>query len=259
MIDPQRIDDPVYWILIALLFWAIVVFRYFVIAGWFHRHFHQQGAERWRPHKINDRPYSGTQVKKEIFWSVLTSAIFAGVGVLCAWLWAKGYTQVYLELSWWDLLWIPFSLGLAMLLHETYYYWVHRWMHHPAIFRYVHKVHHESLSTSAWTAFSFHPWEGLIEALIMPLILVLIPLHPITIVIHLLIMTFSSVVNHLDIELYPRSWGKKRLMRYLIGATHHSLHHRQFQKNYGLYFTFWDDWMKTESKDFDRLFEEKAR
>ena len=259
MIDPTRIDDPLYWIVISLLFWAIVVVRYFLIAGLFHRYFHGKQTGRWEAHKLSARPYQKGQLRKEIYWSVVTSAIFAVIGVGTAWLWAKGYTQVYLELSWWDILWVPLSLAAAMLLHETYYYWVHRWMHHPAVFKYVHKVHHESLSTSSWTAFSFHPSEGLIEALIMPLILVLLPMHPITIVIHLLIMTLSSVINHLDIELYPKWFARNKLTIYLIGATHHSLHHRQFQKNYGLYFTFWDRWMGTESKDFEPLFEQKAR
>ncbi|MGZ5247104.1 MAG: hypothetical protein ACXWV5_08645, partial [Flavitalea sp.] len=40
-----------------------------------------------------------------------------------------------------------------------------------------------------------------------------------------------------------------------IGATHHSLHHKQFKFNYGLYFTFWDKWKKTESPDFEKRFE----
>jgi sterol desaturase/sphingolipid hydroxylase (fatty acid hydroxylase superfamily) len=35
------------------------------------------------------------------------------------------------------------------------------------------------------------------------------------------------------------------------------LHHSQFRFNYGLYFTFWDHWMKTESPDFEKLLAEK--
>jgi sterol desaturase/sphingolipid hydroxylase (fatty acid hydroxylase superfamily) len=42
--------------------------------------------------------------------------------------------------------------------------------------------------------------------------------------------------------------------KWIIGATHHSLHHKQFKYNYGLYFTFWDKLKKTESPLFDKLF-----
>jgi sterol desaturase/sphingolipid hydroxylase (fatty acid hydroxylase superfamily) len=71
-------------------------------------------------------------------------------------------------------------------------------------------------------------------------------------------MTFSSVINHLDIEVYPKGFYKHFFGRWLIGATHHSLHHKQFKYNYGLYFTFWDKWKGTESPLYAQLFEEKT-
>lgn len=71
----------------------------------------------------------------------------------------------------------------------------------------------------------------------------IVPLHPFIIVLYLLIMTISSVINHLDIEIYPKAFLKK----IFIGATHHHLHHKEFKSNYGLYFTFWDSIMGTES------------
>ena len=51
------------------------------------------------------------------------------------------------------------------MIHETYYYWLHRWMHLPHIYKYVHKAHHESLTTTAWTSFSFHPIESFLQGL----------------------------------------------------------------------------------------------
>ena len=173
-------------------------------------------------------------------------------------LWQKGRTKVYLDVHDYPVWWLPASLVIAMLLHETYYYWLHRWMHHPAVFRIVHKVHHDSNITSPWTAFSFHPLEGLLQAVFLPLLLLFLPMHLYVIILQLTIMTFSSVINHLDIELYPKNFHKNLLGKWLIGATHHSLHHKQFKYNYGLYFTFWDKWKKTESPLFEGLFEEKT-
>jgi sterol desaturase/sphingolipid hydroxylase (fatty acid hydroxylase superfamily) len=37
------------------------------------------------------------------------------------------------------------------------------------------------------------------------------------------------------------------------------MHHEQFNGNYGLYFTFWDKWMKTEIKDYEDRFNEVYR
>lgn len=145
-----------------------------------------------------------------------------------------------------------------MLLHETFYYWLHRLMHHPKVFTIVHKVHHDSNITSPWTAFSFHPLEGVLQAVFLPALLLLMPVHLYVLILHLTLMTFSSVINHLDIEVYPKNFHKNVFGRWLIGATHHSLHHKQFRYNYGLYFTFWDKWKKTESPVFEKLFEEKT-
>ena len=120
-------------------------------------------------------------------------------------------------------------------------------MHNPEIFRIVHKVHHDSFTPTPWTAFSFHPWESLIEALILPLILLVIPVNVYVLGLYLLLMTVSSVVNHLDIEIYPVAFQKSWLGKQFIGATHHHYHHSEYKTNYGLYFTFWDKLMGTES------------
>ncbi len=150
---------PGYWFLATIIFFLIVVGRYFLIAGLFHVVFYVWFPQRWRQRKINIKKYKKEQFKKEIGWSMLTAALFAVAGSITLVLWQQGYTKVYLEVKDYPMWWLPASLCISMLLHETYYYWLHRWMHQPAIFRIVHKVHHDSNITSPWTAFSFHPFE----------------------------------------------------------------------------------------------------
>jgi lathosterol oxidase len=111
-------------------------------------------------------------------------------------------------------------------------------MHLPGVFRIVHKVHHDSNITSPFTAFSFHPLEGLLQAIFLPVMLMVLPMHHYVIIVVLLIMTLSSVINHLNIEIYPQGFNRNRIAKWIIGASHHSLHHKQFKYNYGLYFTF---------------------
>ena len=67
-------------------------------------------------------------------------------------------------------------------------------------------------------------------------------------------MTLSATINHAGIEIFPASWSKKPILRGLIGATHHDVHHKQARYNFGLYFTFWDKWMGTESPKFKECF-----
>jgi sterol desaturase/sphingolipid hydroxylase (fatty acid hydroxylase superfamily) len=258
MMQLPDFTDPLWFLVTTLVVFAVVIGRYFLIAGLFYGVFYLWYPHRWKERKINERSYKQGQFRKEVGWSIITAAIFAVSGAATMVLWQKGYTKVYLEVGDYPLWWLPVSLLVAMLLHETYYYWLHRWMHHPKVFRIVHKVHHDSNITSPWTAFSFHPTEGVFQALFLPLLLLVLPMHLYVLVIQLTIMTFSSVINHLDIEVYPRNFHRHFLGKWLIGATHHSLHHKQFRYNYGLYFTFWDKWKRTESPLFPKLFEQKT-
>ena len=66
---------------------------------------------------------------------------------------------------------------------------------------------------------------------------------------YLIVMTFSSVINHLNIEIYPKWFRESKLGPWFIGASHHTVHHTEFRKNYGLYFTFWDRWLGTEKSE----------
>jgi Delta7-sterol 5-desaturase len=232
----------------ALIFFFAILFRYFVAAGIFYYYYYIKNFSRYDQRRLSKRLADKKQLKNEMIWSIKSSAIFALVGAGIYWLWLKGYTAVYLDPSQYGYWYLPVSLLIILLIHETYYYWVHRWMHHPKVFRIVHKVHHDSRIPTPWTAFSFHPWESLIEAIILPLILLFLPVNIYVLGFYLLIMTVSSVVNHLDIEIYPLWFQKSKFGKLFIGATHHHHHHTEFMTNYGLYFTFWDKWMATESR-----------
>jgi lathosterol oxidase len=251
-------SQPLPFLLATLFIFVVIIGRYLLIAGLFYGVFHLWFPGHWKRRKINDRTYKTGQFRREVAWSTATAGLFAVAGSGLLVLWQKGLTKIYLDVRDYPLWWLPVSLIAAMVVHETYYYWLHRWMHRPAVFRTVHRVHHDSNITSPWTAFSFHPIEGVLQALFLPGLLVVLPMHLYVVIFQLTLMTFSSVVNHLDIEVYPKGFHRHFLGRWLIGATHHSLHHRQFRYNYGLYFTFWDKWKNTESPLYERLFDEKT-
>ncbi len=252
------LSAPVWIFLLIMSFFVVITGRYFLIAGVFYLVFYFWFPEKWRQRKINVKVYSRHQLRTEIRWSILSSLIFAVAGCATVIAWQKGYTRVYENVSDYGFVYLPVSLLILLFTHETYYYFIHRWMHRPAIFKLVHKVHHNSNITSPFTAFSFHPIEAGLQAIFLPIMLMILPVHYYVIITQLTLMTISSVVNHLDIELYPKNFHRHFLGRWLIGASHHSLHHKQFKYNYGLYFTFWDKIKRTESPLFNKLFEEKT-
>ncbi|WP_273275176.1 sterol desaturase family protein [Roseivirga sp.] len=246
---------PENFLILAGLMFLIVVFRYTFVAGIFYLVFYIIDPKSTRSRKIFQTSASNEQLKKEIFWSTFTSILFALAGAGMVVLWQLDHTAIYEDIDqygWW---WIPISFLIATFIHETYYYWLHRWMHKPKVYRLIHKTHHDSHITSPWTSFSFHPGEGVLQSLIIPVIVLFLPMHYWTIVTLLTFMTLTSAINHSNVEIYPKGFYKHWLGKWFIGATHHSLHHTQYRYNFGLYFTFWDKWMKTESAKYEGNFE----
>ncbi len=251
--------NPWYFTLFTVTTFVIIFLRYLFISGVYHYIFHKLFRDKFKKRVINFQPKEVQQFQTEIVRSAITSFIFALSGTILLILWQNGFTGIYLEWTAYPLWYLPVSLLLAMLIHETYYYWLHRWMHRPKVYRLVHKWHHDSIETTSFTAFSFHPIESVLQALMIPVLIIFLPMHLSVLLLFLIIMTISATINHAGIEIYPAFFNRHWLGQWIIGATHHDLHHKQFRYNFGLYFTFWDRWMKTESPKSDEWFEKHAK
>ena len=93
---------------------------------------------------------------------------------------------------------------------------------------------------------AFHPIEALTGAVVIPLLVLVIPIHVAALGLVLSVMTVMGVTNHMGWEVFPRFlWGGP-LGNWLITASHHQRHHDQYGCNYGLYFRFWDRFCGTD-------------
>lgn len=242
--------SPAQLLLFAVSLFFIIFLRYLALSGlyeWFTRRARKKRA-----------PGFHRQFVRELQWSLLSSCIFTALSVLMYYCYQQDLTKVYTETGQYGLLYFILSIALYLVLYETYYYWLHRWMHRPRIFRIVHKVHHESMNTSAFTSFSFHPLEAFLQFIFLPVMVFVIPIHYLGLAAILMFMTVSAIVNHAGIEIYPQRFYRHAIGKWLIGSSHHDLHHKEFRTNYGLYFTFWDKWMRTESDRYQHHFDENT-
>ena len=241
LIKPDITDFILVWLLMSVF----LIIRYFILAGIF-----QLISNQSKKEKLGTKPLFKGQILFEIIHSIQSSVVFAFFGALGVIFWSFGWTQIYItpNPSLFGYLYLPISFFLSMFVHETYYYFLHRWMHQPKVYRKVHKVHHDSLTTTPWTGFSFHWVEAALQAPGLILIICLLPLNLFVLVAHLLTMSILGISDHLDVELYPKWFLRSKVGQYIIGASHHSQHHKLFRFNYGLYFTFWDKWLKTEKE-----------
>ena len=183
----------------------------------------------------------GTQIRREIAWSLASAFIYGAPAGLLAWGWKeRGWTRVYTGMDAYPLWWLPLSVFVYLLLHDAWFYWTHRLMHRPKLFRAAHAVHHASRPPTAWAAMSFHPLEAITGAVVIPALVLIIPIYVASLLAVLTIMTVMGVTNHMGWELFPRRLVEGRAGAWLISASHHQRHHQQYGCNYGLYFRFWD-------------------
>ncbi|MEJ2004114.1 MAG: sterol desaturase family protein [Cyclobacteriaceae bacterium] len=229
---------------------GLFIARYFLVSLLYNFVFLRGRSSDDKRLLVRKRP-GRKQMKREIRWAMISSVIFAVITLLMIIGWQQGWIRIYTDWTDYPLWYIPISILLLLMFHEAYYYWLHRWMHRPGIYRLIHKGHHDSGQTSVFTAFSFHPWESLLQAVFLPLALIIIPVQLYVFIAILVFMTLSATVNHAGVEVYPSGRLGRCMGRWLVGSSHHHVHHTRFHYNYGLYFTFWDKLMKTENKEFE--------
>ncbi|MEZ5744739.1 MAG: sterol desaturase family protein [Sphingomonadaceae bacterium] len=212
---------------------AIVALRYLATSG----------AFAWLTGKVRPGQYEPLreQMAMERRWSLLSAAIYGVPAGIVAWGWQQhGWTRVYTDLSEYPLWWLPVSVFAFLAAHDTWFYWTHRWMHEPRLFRIAHAVHHASRPPTAWAAMSFHPIEALTGAIVIPALVFLIPIHVGALGVVLAVMTLMGITNHMGWEMFPARMVNSSFGHWLITASHHNRHHEQYTCNYGLYFRFWD-------------------
>jgi Delta7-sterol 5-desaturase len=207
--------------------------------------------------RIQWRRASAADVRRELTYSLLTTAVYATVALFTIHGLDVGWLRQYQSVAdhgWWYTL---LSLPLVLVLHDAWFYWVHRALHHPRVFRWAHAVHHKSRTPTPWAAYSFAPAEAIMMALFMPLLLAVMPLHPVVLFLFLAFMILRNAMGHSGIEIHPRCWVDTPL-DLLTSTTHHDMHHQKFTGNYSLYFTWWDRWMGTELPGYKAAFRRAA-
>jgi sterol desaturase/sphingolipid hydroxylase (fatty acid hydroxylase superfamily) len=242
----------------TLIFFATLL-RYILLAGTAFLVFYVIFKKKLLLSKIQQKFPKNKDYFREIAFSFITFLIFTLVGVGLYNPTVRPYTNTYFQISDYGYLYLFFSFLLMIIMHDTYFYWAHRFMHHPKVFRYFHYVHHQSTNPSPWASFSFQPLEAMVEAGIFIIFAFSIPLHFYVLIAFLIFMTAYNVYGHLGWELYPKKFEKSSLGKWINTSISHNLHHQYFKGNYGLYFMFWDRWMGTVSKNYAETFESTPR
>lgn len=198
---------------------------------------------------------------REVLSSFRTVIVFAFVTLATLVGREMGVIEVKLDSA--PVLTVAWQFALIVLVHDAYFYWIHRAMHTKALFKIAHLHHHKSRTPTPWTAYSFATLEAVVEAAFMPIFLVITSLAGLqyaglALLFFLWHMIIRNVMAHAGSELFPAGWVDNRWTSWISTTTHHDLHHSSGH-NYGFYFTFWDRMMGTEHPRYAQEFRKNAK
>ena len=119
---------------------------------------------------------------------------------------------------------IIFDLIISLFIVEITFYYIHRLLHLPFLYKYIHSIHHIYSTPIAIGALYAHPLEYIFSN-ILPVVLgpLLCKSHFIT----LLLFQFMAVVNTVSVHsgyIFP----------FMINPSGHDIHHMKYKYNFGV-------------------------
>lgn len=213
-----------------------------LLAGWLARRQIRDERPDWR------------QMSREILASLRTVLIFSLVGLAIALSERLGWLTIYEDPLERGLAYFLFNLAVLIVLHDAWFYWTHRIMHRPGLFRWFHRLHHRSYNPSPWTSYAFDASEAAVNAIYVPLALLLMPTSLLAAFLFVAHMMLRNAIGHCGYEVFPARRDGRPLIGWLTTVTYHDLHHARPRWNLGLYFTWWDRLMGTEDPTYHAAF-----
>nr|CCC92109.1 putative lathosterol oxidase [Trypanosoma congolense IL3000] len=186
--------------------------------------------ETYFPKTINKNDLR-KQIRHEIFIAVASIPFMGVLMAPAAVLSHRGYSKLYYNVDDYGWAYLIFSAVLFFVFTDFMVYWFHRGLHHPTLYRYLHKLHHSYKYTTPFSSHAFNPCDGFGQGVPYYTFIFLFPTH------HYLFVLLFIVVNMWTISIHDQvDFGG-----HIINTTgHHTIHHEKFSYDYGQYFTLWD-------------------
>ncbi|KAJ9134415.1 C-5 sterol desaturase [Pleurostoma richardsiae] len=164
----------------------------------------------------------------------------------------RGYGKMYdtaadAPFPWYNILQFP----LFLVFTDFFIYWIHRGLHHPLIYKRLHKPHHKWIMPTPFASHAFHPLDGFAQSLPYHIFPFIFPLQKLSYVVLFMLVNFWTIMIH-DGEFIANN-------PVVNGAACHSVHHLAFNYNYGQYTTVWDRLGGSYRKPAEEMFQKDAK
>ena len=192
--------------------------------------FRKQGTDfkynrKW-PDENSKRFTFNNQTYDNMFWSLASGVpIWTCYEVLLLWAYSNGYATMINPVE------NPVAFTLIFLLvpfvHEVGFYFAHRFLHWPPLYRIAHQLHHRNTNPGPWSGLSMHPIEHVIY-FSSALIFFVIPAHPMHMINLLSRLGVAPAEGHTGFDRIVTGEEKSVDRSYYA----HYLHHKYFEVNY---------------------------
>jgi len=168
-----------------------------------------------------------SQLKDNMFWSIVSGCtIWTLFECMTYWIYANGFVDV---VHWVDSKTYLLLLGFFTFFGSwAHFYFVHRLLHWPPLYRVAHALHHRNTSPQPWSGISMHPIEHLLYFSVFCIFWV-VPAHPVLIVLLGLFQGISPALSHAGFSQIKVG----RDLSIPSGDPFHQLHHKYYEVNYG--------------------------
>lgn len=214
-----------------------------IVAGGLHLYFYALRAQKdrrrfdGRAFKTGSKAFTfGDQVLDNAFWT-LASGVTTWTLYEAAyyWLFANGFLPA---VSWAENpVWFLALFVIIPIWSSMHFYWVHRALHWPPLYKSAHALHHRNVTIGPWSGISMHPVEH-VPYFSSVLLNFAFAAHPVHLLFHLFVQALNPACSHCGYD----GIVVKGTTRLKLGDFFHQLHHRNFECNYGTAEMPWDVW-----------------
>jgi len=171
-----------------------------------------------------------------------------------------GYAKLYdspsdAPFSLYNIIQFPFFI----LFTDFFIYWIHRGLHHPLVYKRLHKPHHKWIMPTPYASHAFHPLDGFAQSIPYHVFPYIFPLQKFAYIALFIFINVWTVFIRKSTAHVPRFGPSIRTPSkssradrtvddgeyvanspIINGAACHTMHHLYFNYNYGQFTTLWD-------------------
>jgi lathosterol oxidase len=191
--------------------------------------------------------YLKNQIKLEMKQANVAFPIMAVLTVPWFLAEVRGYSKLYDTTeegpgSWYTWFQIPFFLFFT----DSLIYWIHRGLHHPRVYKYIHKPHHKWIMPTPFASHAFHPLDGYAQGLPYHMFPFLFPLSKVASV------AFFVFVNIWTVLIHDGEYAQFTTLWDRLGGSYRKPNDELFQKELKMCQSEW----KKQAEAVDKMVKE---